>query len=256
MGVSHRLYTFLHKITALAMPLVLTAAFAPSLAFGASAALYASESELQTNDESTISERIGSCVCEIDANGKLTIRPSNGTSGSLDFVSSEWTSFRDWNKDSIRSVTIKSGVSAMNSLAGMFWSCKSLETADLSELSTSEVTDMARMFERCSSLKVANLSTFDATRVTDMSAMFNECFLLETLSLPTSGTPALINMNQMLRNCPMLTALDFSGFNTSNVNNMNNMLDDCVSLTSIKLGADFKFIEKAWGNYLPKGNWL
>ena len=37
---------------------------------------------------------------------------------------------------------------------------------------------------------------------------------------------------------------------------MNNMLDDCVSLTSIKLGADFKFIEKAWGNYLPKGNWL
>lgn len=256
METSSKFLLFCTKVVALAISLALVIAFIPSLAFGTSIASYASKPESQTIGESIISEEIEGCICEIDTNGKLTIRPSNGTSGNLDFASSEWASFRDWYKESIQSVTIRPGVSAADSLAGMFWSCKSLETADLNGLSTSEVTNMARMFERCDSLKSVNLSALDTTKVTDMSAMFNECFFLETLSLPTSGTSVLVNMSQMIRNCPLITALDFSGFNTSNVSNMNNMLDGCISLASIKLGSDFKFLEKSWGNYLPKGNWL
>ncbi len=256
MDASHRLNVLLHKILALSISLAMVTAFCSVPAYGITTATDIQEPQSQTAAGLTVSEQIGSCTCEIDAAGMLVIRPSSDANGTLDFASSEWSRFISWHKDSIQSVRIDPGVSAGNSLAGMFWSCKTLESADLSQLDTSNVTIMRGMFERCSSLKSVNLSDLDLSKVTDMSNMFRDCYFLESINLPKSNTSALENMGSMFLNCPLLKSLDFSYFDTSNVSDMNGAFNTCASLAEIKFGANFKFVEYSWGTNLPKGNWL
>ena len=65
--------------------------------------------------------------------------------------------------------------SNVTDMSGMFMSCTSLTSLDLSNFDTSNVTDMSGMFSTCTSLSTLNLSNFDTSNVTDMSQMFLNC---------------------------------------------------------------------------------
>ena len=54
----------------------------------------------------------------------------------------------------------------------MFYDCSSLNSIDLSEFNTNNVTNMSFMFFHCSSLNLIDLSKFNTNNVTNMSCIF------------------------------------------------------------------------------------
>ena len=56
----------------------------------------------------------------------------------------------------------------------MFAGCKALQTLDLSNFNTNQVTDMAGMFSSCDKIQTVNVSNFDTSQVTNMRV----CFLI------------------------------------------------------------------------------
>ena len=63
-------------------------------------------------------------------------------------------------KNFITSIEVQNGVVA-KSLKNFAYGCTALETADLSGLNTTQVTNILSMFENCSILKTVNISSFD-----------------------------------------------------------------------------------------------
>ena len=50
-----------------------------------------------------------------------------------------------------------------------------LQTLDVSNFETSQVTDMSSMFDACSGLQTLDVSNFDTSQVTNMRGMFFLC---------------------------------------------------------------------------------
>lgn len=69
----------------------------------------------------------------------------------------------------------------LNCDANHMFSGSKIETIDLSDFDTSNVTDMSYMFSRCEKLTSLSLSNFDTSKVTDMRSMFMEDSLLEKI---------------------------------------------------------------------------
>ena len=57
----------------------------------------------------------------------------------------------------------------------MFYSCKKLESIDLSSLIIPKRTNMRGLFSSCSSLKSINFTNSNTENITDMSFMFYKC---------------------------------------------------------------------------------
>ncbi|MEG0505063.1 MAG: leucine-rich repeat protein, partial [Raoultibacter sp.] len=208
----------------------------------------------------------GGCTWDIDASGKLTIKPTSGDSGVLaSFNNTEsgapWYEFRTL----ITSVDMQAGVSGGSSIvcmfagcinltvldlssfntgnvinmAGMFDGCTKLTSLNLSKFVTSKVVFTANMFRDCSSLVELDLSSFDTVAVEGMDGMFNGCSSLAALDLSNFNTAKTVNMGVMFHGCKSLINLDLSNFNTENVKHMDNMFSGCSSLTALNLA---KFI--------------
>ena len=58
-------------------------------------------------------------------------------------------------------------------MSDMFSRCYKLNSIDLSNFNTNNVTNMSDMFSGCKSSNSIDLSNFNTTNVTDMSGMFN-----------------------------------------------------------------------------------
>ena len=84
----------------------------------------------------------------IDSNGKLTIYPHNIDLNTKSAADWPWDSQRD----NIKSVDIRSGVTAVNSINSMFANMPHLTQIDLSNFDMSKVTDAAAMFKGDNSL--------------------------------------------------------------------------------------------------------
>jgi len=54
----------------------------------------------------------------------------------------------------------------------MFYGCSSLESLDINNWDTSNVSNMWGMFQGCRSLTSLDLSSWDTSNVTDMAFMF------------------------------------------------------------------------------------
>ena len=137
-------------------------------------------------------------------------------------------------------LTIIEGIKKLNTsnvtdMSGMFDSCSSLTSIDLSNFDTSKVTNMSAMFGSCSSLTSLDLSNFDTSKVTNMSGMFAECSSLTSLDFSNLNTSNVTNMIRMFISCSSLTSLDLSNFDTSKVTGMQYMFEGCSSLTSLDL---------------------
>ncbi len=200
----------------------------------------------------------GTCIWNIDENGRLTVKPTTSESGEL-YSSCPW---RD-EKSRIKTVYFEKGVVAPKSMDSMFCDCKALISADLgnldtsratgvdnlfegcsllervslSNVDTSNVTSMVAMFSNCFSLKSLDLSSFDTSNVTSMRGMFNGCRAIESLDLSAFDTSSVTDMDLMFFSCYRLLDLDVSSFDTSNVRDMEDMFFDCRSLVSLDLSS-------------------
>ena len=123
----------------------------------------------------------------------------------------------------------------VTNMSGMFGSCSSLTSLNVSNFNTEQVTNMSEMFNGCSSLTSLDLSNFTTGQVESMYKMFNGCSSLTSLNLANFNTSQVIYMGYMFRGCSSLTSLNFSNFNTEQVVSMEQMFRGCSSLTSLNL---------------------
>ena len=167
----------------------------------------------------------GTCSWTIDSDGLLEIFPTDGVSGTL--------AGRPWKSSSeIVSVFVAEGVSAGANLDYMFSGCRSLKTADLSNLNTAKTTSMDCMFNDCSSLVDINLSNMDTYGVTSMECMFYGCSSLTSIDLSNLDTSWLKDIDGIFEGCTSLVSVNLSGLDFSTVTYMNNMFENCSSLSS------------------------
>ena len=115
----------------------------------------------------------------------------------------------------------------------MFNGCEGLEKITFGNIDTSLVEKMHCMFQNCKSLKSLDLSKFNTSKVIDMSLMFNGCEKLEEIILGNINTSLVKNMHCMFQNCKNLSSLDVSNFDTSSVTNMGDMFNQCELLISL-----------------------
>ena len=170
----------------------------------------------------------------ITAQGELVLTPTNGISGTLgEFADYRYVPWYEHRK-SIKKATIEAGVKTGSRVADMFVSCGQLSVINgLRNLDTSKATDMGGMFSSCSSLTSLDVSNFDTKAVTDMATMFFGCSSLTSLDVSNLDTSSVKDMNQMFSGCSGLTSLDVSNFDTSKVTEMPWMFSGCSGLTSL-----------------------
>ena len=142
--------------------------------------------------------------------------------------------------DAVKAVTAKKGTVLPADCSHLFQNYLA-RTIDLSNASSSAVTDMGWMFSECWMLTSLDLSSFDTSNVTDMGDMFHYCPLLTSLDLSGFDTSNVTNMGSMFENCEKLTSLDLSSFDTSSVEYMSSMFNYCSNLTAI-------YVSDRWSN--------
>ena len=75
---------------------------------------------------------------------------------------------------------------------------------------------MGTMFGECNELEYLDLTNFTTSKVTNMEFMFNECNKLKEIKgIDKFITNEAIYMNSMFQECNELEYLDLSNFNTS-----------------------------------------
>lgn len=206
-----------------ALSLTLAVGMAPTLAYADNldAQDAASQPSVNSADNSTNSEAVAlasfrsfgeGCEWMLDASGALTVRATDGVSGTLPAGTWPWADAID----QITSVVFEPGVKAGSSLSGLFNGAVNLTSADLSKLNSSGATTMDCMFKGCSSLVDVNLTGFDSSNVTSMAELFSGCSSLEKVDLSSIDN---------------LSVTDLSG--------LSDMFRDCTKLSSITLGQRF-----------------
>ena len=110
---------------------------------------------------------------------------------------------------------------------------KGIKSLDLSNFDTSNVTNMKGMF-RLSRIDELDLSSFNTSNVTDMSEMF-ERSSIKSVDLSSFDTSHVTDMSQMFWGCSQLSEIDLSSFDTSNVTDMKRMFCDCSGLKECNL---------------------
>lgn len=113
------------------------------------------------------------------------------------------------------------GVIVGSNASYLFGYYKKLESIDLSNLKTSEVTDMSWMFSS-SKATTLDLSSFDTSNVTNMSRMFDGSYATEIKGLNKFNASKVTDMSWMFRESKA-TSLDLSSFDTSKVTSMYGM---------------------------------
>ena len=109
-----------------------------------------------------------------------------------------------------------------------------LNSLDVSNLDTSQVTNMNSMFRDCWSLTSLDVSHFNTSQVTDMSQMFSDCEKLTSLDLTNFNTSQVTDMHGMFFNCSRLTSLDLSNWVKRGSGGLR-MFEECTSLRTIKI---------------------
>lgn len=123
--------------------------------------------------------------------------------------------------------------SRAETMEGMFANCCWLESIDVSEFDTSNVTDMSYMFymeDGKAILSSLDVSGFDTSSVTNMNNMFDGCVYVKELDVSDFDTSKVTRMDYMFYGCEYVRELDVSGFDTSNVTDMTGMFGGCGSV--------------------------
>lgn len=180
------------------------------------------------------------CSWVIDSNGLLSIRPTDGISGSMEKPRVKYgTSTWPWqtHRDKITAVSFEKGVIAPERISSLFSQYRNLQQADLSNLDTSRVTSMQMLFYGCPSLKTVDLSGLDTSSLVDVREMFQNCSLLTSADFSGWDTSVVTNMDRVFYGCKSLGKIDVSGWKTSSVESMKSMFYGCSSLVTLDLSS-------------------
>ena len=140
--------------------------------------------------------------------------------------------------DQLQSVNlINADTSNVTNMNGLFDSCSLLTTVRTRGINTDSVTSMDSTFRNCSSLTTLDLSGFNTGSVTTMQKMFAGCTSLPAVDLSGFNTEKVSTMAAMFKDCRELTSLDLTGFDTADVNNTGEMFMNCLSLTTLDLSS-------------------
>ena len=122
-------------------------------------------------------------------------------------------------------------------MEGMFQDCAEIESLDLSNFDTSNVTNMAFLFNNCNNLKeIKGLDQFKTNKVTDIKSMFQSCYQLEYIDLSNFDTSSVENMEYIFDDCHKLKGIKgLTKLNTSNVTTMEGMFQLCIGLKYVDL---------------------
>ncbi|MCD7907792.1 MAG: BspA family leucine-rich repeat surface protein, partial [Clostridium sp.] len=201
----------------------------------------------------------GTCSWVIDANGTMTISPSNGSSGELEELASAVS--QGWNayKENIKKVVVRQGVktpknaanlfygltsctemdisgldtSATESFLGFFDSCKMTEL-DISHMNTDKAVNMKWMFKGCSALTALDISRLNTQNVTNMTEMFKGSGLI-SLDIRNLNVRNVTDMSKMFSSCSDLESMNLSGLQAPKLTTMKSMFEGCGNLTSVNL---------------------
>ena len=119
----------------------------------------------------------------------------------------------------------------INNMASMFLRCENIQSVDLSNFDTKNVTDMSYMFCLCKSLREVK-QNFNTSNVINMSDMFGST-AIQKLDLSNFDTKKVESIGWMFYECSALTYLDISGFDMSNILDADVFLGGCLSLKEI-----------------------
>ena len=119
----------------------------------------------------------------------------------------------------------------------MFFRFKNLESLDLRDFDTQNVTNMAALFYECESLVNVNLSNFNTQNVTNMANMFCDCESLTSVDLSSFDTSNSENFGHMFTNCSSLTSIDISNFNSENVIYFDNIFNGCDKISEVDISS-------------------
>ncbi len=115
----------------------------------------------------------------------------------------------------------------------MFFWCESLTSLDVSNWNLANTVNIHAMFDLCSSLTTLDVSQWNTANVTDMSSVFSGCNNLTSIDVSNWNTENVTNMSGVFSGCNNLTSIDVSNWNTENVNDMGSVFSGCNNLTSI-----------------------
>lgn len=178
----------------------------------------------------------GTCLWLLDGKGALTVKPQNGSKGTLGQFYAYSDAKRDWllfpNK--ISTVVFEDEVRAPSSISGLFQGCSKIKSIDFGSFNTADAEDMSYMFDRCSSLKHVDVSMLNTSNVKSMFWMFQSCSSLESLELSSFDTSKLEEASGMFGSCSSLKELDLSHLDTSKISEMDSMFDGCSKLRKNK----------------------
>lgn len=132
--------------------------------------------------------------------------------------------------------------SNVTNMSYMFSGLSEMSELDLSYFDTSHVTNMAGMFEDMNSLTSLKFSKkFDTSNVTDMYSMFANTYSLTNLNLIEANfnTSKVTDMGWMFNQTTIeeLNLGDY--FDTRNVDNMSGMFGGSINLYNIEYGSNF-----------------
>ena len=112
---------------------------------------------------------------------------------------------------------------------------KHIETIDLSELVSTDITSTAKMFKGYSALTRINFFDMRSINILSMSEMFYGCSSLNEIDFSVFSTSSVTDMSYMFYGCTAFNFIRFYNFDTSSVTNMEYMFAECTSLKSISL---------------------
>ena len=119
----------------------------------------------------------------------------------------------------------------LNSELNKEFSSLNVESVDLSNLSTPNLTTMEDMSYGCTRLKYVDLSSFDTPKLIRTRQMFRDCTSLEAVNLGVHNSSAMYDTSYMFYNCPMLTDLKIDNLYLNSAVSTQNMFVNCSRLS-------------------------
>ena len=125
---------------------------------------------------------------------------------------------------------------ALTSTYYAWYNCYRLQSLDISNLLTPNVTTMSCMFEYCRQLEYIDVTDLNTAKATSISYMFDGCFLLKELDLSNWDTQKLTGggLSYIFRNCYALKQIiGLNNIYTNNLTSLISIFNNCYSLEDL-----------------------
>ena len=176
----------------------------------------------------------GTCTWNIDDDGLLTIRPTNGVSGELaNWGSGTWDRPPWYDYASTIKKAKFEGTVTPGTCHQMFYYCSNMTSVDTTGLNMTGVTSTRNMFFACENLADLDVSNWNMSKVTDMNSMFSSCGSLEKLDVSNWNVSSAEDMSALFWNCVSLKELDVSRWNVAKVKKFQYTFAHCAKLAKL-----------------------